>query len=435
MSESPTRLLPPGLTFRDGLPSPFHFPPDVVTIIIEHLQDTLPALKACTLTSWEWYRIARPHLYKVVNILENEKLRDVMETYAYTPEIGPWIKEIRLRFPQGKCTMLRSPYENVPEDNLVKKMADILANMFPKIHTLNVMSNLPGPLYLISFQALRSIQTVVLGKVIAYEIDLVMLLSHLPLVTTLKISGTYFVSAEMATIVRSKCAEAAPKRCRTIHLHTLDITLRLASPDGWGEIYPGEDILLPWLLKSPSRQTLRSVTIGMNEGRAPTPTDAGKFLSRLGSSLEELVLRPPRAKFYDVQKLGGEYTHLLSQMQLVSLPSCVLGHPITLSHLTGLRRLVLGDPLHPAVMSVLSSPILSLQRVEFDMTFCKISLRSLEDYESVDERLSCKVAFPSLKDVQISFGDPLREKVVLDVIRRFPSLSEKGILHVVTVRK
>lgn len=65
----------------------------------------------------------------------------------------------------------------------------------------------------------------------------------------------------------------------------------------------------------------------------------------------------------------------------------------------------------------------------------KISLRSREEYESVDERLSCDVAFPSLKDVQITYGSPLREKVVLDVIRRFRRLSEKGILHVVTARK
>lgn len=149
MAESPTRPLPPGLTLRDGLPSPFHFPLDVVTVIIEHLQDNLPALKACTLTSLDWYRIARPHLYKVVNMLESRKLMDVMETYAYTPEIGPWIKEFRVRYPRGRNVVLRSPYEKFAQDNPVKELADKLPDMFPKIHTLNVMSNLPGPLYLI----------------------------------------------------------------------------------------------------------------------------------------------------------------------------------------------------------------------------------------------------------------------------------------------
>lgn len=146
----------------------------------------------------------------------------------------------------------------------------------------------------------------------AYEFDLIMLLTQLPLVTTLRLFGTYFVSAQMATIVRSRdpFTKATPKRCRTLRLRTLEITLWLMSPDGWNEIYPGEDTLLPWLLKSLSRQTLRSVTIGMNEGRAPTPTDAG-FLSMLGPSLEEVILRPPRPKFYDVQKLGREYPPLL----------------------------------------------------------------------------------------------------------------------------
>lgn len=111
------------------------------------------------------------------------------------------------------------------------------------------------------------------------------------------------------------------------------------------------------------------------------------------------------------------------------------GHPITLSHLPGLRRLALGDPTHPAVMSILSSPIASVQQIEFDMKFRWSQFHSYDEYKPLEER-RCDTAFPSLEGVRINYTGSLRERLVWDVVQQaFPGLYEKGCLRVTMVYK
>lgn len=273
---------------------------DIIAVTIEILQDDLPALRACALTSKEWYRLARPYLYKVINILDIKAIQDFLETWLMEPEINSWVKEIRVRHEKDVYVPLQTHHNDT---NPKPPALDQLPENFPDIRTLNIMINYPGPLYLVDFKSLSSLRTVKLGKVNVYEIDLIMLLIQLPHVMALQLSKTYFPSADVAAMVRPRNYKTVMKKCQTLRLRTFDMTLQ--EPAFLS--YPGENLLLPWLLKSPSCQTLRSVTIGIGETQVPTLSDTAKFLSMLSPSLEELSLKPPRAKYYIVKKPGREF--------------------------------------------------------------------------------------------------------------------------------
>ena len=112
--------------------------------------------------------------------------------------------------------------------------------------------------------------------------------------------------------------------------------------------------------------------------------------------------------------------------------------PINLSHLTGLRRLQLGAPGHPTVMSILSSSLPSLQEIAFQVHFGA----GMEGtrfgstgywkrmHEPLDIRLCSSRDFPSLQTVQIRYGGEL---VVIEAFRNaFPRVREKGMLSFIT---
>ena len=55
---------------HSNAPHPRSFPPEIVEMIIAHLQDDIPTLRACAATSFCWYSVAFPHLHHTLVLRE-----------------------------------------------------------------------------------------------------------------------------------------------------------------------------------------------------------------------------------------------------------------------------------------------------------------------------------------------------------------------------
>jgi len=156
--------------------------------------------------------------------------------------------------------------------------------------------------------------------------------------------------------------------------------------------------ILPWLQTAGYSRSLRSLVLCIRN----SPSDKQSlrrircFVGSLSNTLENLTLGLPR---------GSEWIESFVSEHLTPLP---------LSRLTHLHNLTISEePLHPGILSILSAPIRSLEKLTMEMKFDNIRGVRNSKYKPLDERL-CHSDFSSLAVIKIKYDGILHSETITD---------------------
>lgn len=400
-----------------ALCSPLQIPLELVIQIAEYLVDAHATLGACLVTCRSWYMAIRPYAYATLPITSSRQSTAVQELLTTCPAITAWVKELHFDFAPRSSTLTW----------FLKTLQFLTQQDLRNLHSLEFAQR--GIYYLPSvIFTFHNIKTLRFRNMSLIDIYLPMLLLQFPqlcsleLLDILMLCSTRDLNEDSAVLPASVASS-------TLRLETLTYTVQPV----YGFTEPHDLLSLPWLAQSGSRHSLRSFEIQMGTSfPSPTPSEVGTFLKALTGSLEDLTLGFPSVKMWKDHMALGNCVLFPSDSRLF-FTLLFAATPIILSHLTGLRKLSLGVPNHPGVMSVLASPIPSLKRIDFEMDFggewdgtrVRSSL-----YHPLDTLLSKREAFRSLEDLRICYTGSLQDRpAVFAVLRKaFPRATEMSIL-------
>ena len=113
------------------------------------------------------------------------------------------------------------------------------------------------------------------------------------------------------------------------------------------------------------------------------------------------------------------------------LPCYCVGQPIDLSCLRKLQSLSFNYMVHPAVLSVLSKPVLSLKQISFQVALDTPRSIQFNKYKTLDTCL-CDPAFQALEGVRVVYVGNLHLETVQERMERaLPQVSKRDILRIV----
>ncbi|TCD69314.1 hypothetical protein EIP91_008070 [Steccherinum ochraceum] len=403
--------------------TPIQLPSELIAIILDNLRGKADALRASRLTCKAWANHLRPYIYETItlwNQQDHADLRALMED----KHLRPFLRELRVE----ERISSNEPWVTFP--TYMTTLPESSTLLYPNLNTVELRQDAHWVIQYWQIWNWEFISTLVLRSCYSQERKLIWGLKGMRHLKSLQLIDVEFVVSDD---LDSEVMNLPPPN-EIMALETLVFALRPLTSSHTGHAPYAVTDLLPWFKTCRVVDTLRSVTLYMEEPRSPNPLEVGDFLRAIGGTLEELVLDFTRpARWNAFCKI-----HQRKYSQLYVTPNGLLSRaftaidPITLSHLTGLRRLSLGRPTHPAVMDILSSPMHSLQQLEFYTEFDTTREVSRPLFAPLDARICDDTDFPSLMKVRVEYGGPLEEAVVSQKVRRaFETTAAKGILSLI----
>ncbi|EKM51528.1 uncharacterized protein PHACADRAFT_149976 [Phanerochaete carnosa HHB-10118-sp] len=248
-------------------------PYELIAIIVElayELHGTRTT-ETCTLVSSAWRSASRRTIFRRVRVTSEERLNELVILLSMDQTIPPLVRSLVFR--EDFCGP-ESTHGWVNE--LPRRLPEMLPNLviieFIGIRERFATEGSFAP-SLSCFQAFNSVQSFVIRSCTVTPAILDSLTSHLPAVQALSIL--------CINMPRYPSSPTQSSSLRGPSLRSLELDV--------GHIFSSAlRHILSWVLSTPSRTTLRSLTLTLRTSDAEA---AGRFLQEVGPQLEELELR------------------------------------------------------------------------------------------------------------------------------------------------
>jgi hypothetical protein len=257
------------------------FPLNVVEIMVRFAYDDydLDTLQACTLVSKFWREASRRSVYSKVIIRSEARLEEFETLLSTDLTIAPFVYTIVLRLPMDN--------PNLTNYSLVSKFPRTLPTLLTNLYAIRIlgMQNfLKGDGSVNKFVAVlkgfAAFATVGSLSMLGFALDtrlIPILPASLPALQSLSIEHNHITHPSSVELT----PESLPPPSEGPSLTTLWLSC--------GPMFsPAMPAILGWLTSTPSRNTLRSVTLTV---RISDAESVGRFLNEVGLSLERLELR------------------------------------------------------------------------------------------------------------------------------------------------
>jgi hypothetical protein len=235
-------------------------------------------LCSCTLVSKSWRAASRNSVYREISIGSEARLEEFEGLLATDPTITSLVHSLVLRLPPDN--------PDFTNYSLVAKIPRTLSTLLTRLYTIRVIglrtvheNNEPIDHFIVAlsgFAAFATVQSLALYNCTMDTSLLSLFSTSLPAIRELSIEFHHIPRHPPGLIPDSQVPSPQRPLLKTLKLD-------------FGLIFsPAAPAILDWLISTPSRDTLRSVTLTVRISDAEA---VGRFLSEVGPVLEELELR------------------------------------------------------------------------------------------------------------------------------------------------
>jgi len=368
----------------------FEFPPEIEEYLVGFLSNDPYSLKACALVCRAWLAASRTHLFRNVTIENAQMYRRFEEMVVNSPMVRKYARTVCIHR-QIRDRELTLPWL---DDNLSPR----LLSQLTRLETFELKFE-GQKLNMVSFRnpAFTSVTDLSISRCTISTEVLFTLICAFPSLKNLRIGWCLAWSSgrDDPLYLMHK-----PKLER-LFLHLDDIPSRNC----------GRETLLSLLIDRGCLEFLRQLEIAVSRGNA---VEVGKFIHHIGHQLEDLRIQY-------VNRFGYDDTDLT-----------ILLDNISLAENLNMKRLVFGNPVHPATRTLLSCAIPSHVRTIW-FTFRLDYMEGITPSEP--ELLEQALNTPSMSHIKevrfVLVVDSGRIESVEKVYQKaYPSLYERGILRV-----
>ncbi|CAL1715521.1 unnamed protein product [Somion occarium] len=369
------------------LPKGRELPPELDEYLMNFLANDPGSLRACALTCRAWLVASREILYQDVTIENEQQFERFEETITMSPYIQECVRILRIDRSRRKYELNYSWVNN--------KLSPILPKQLKKLHTLE-LKHLEERWKSNSFDNLSLFTSVTRLSLISCGMsptELYGLIGAFPSLQHLYLE--HFIELFTDHLRSDASPPRSPLRLTRLTIFAEDLP------------HTKDEDFFDWVLSTETRHTLRDLKLVI--GKRDIDQRAC-LLKAVGSNLEHLEL-----KF--VRRFGRYHEDVPDR--------------INLGANTGLKSLILPNPVHHVVcplLSQLASP--ELQRVTF-----RIRLYELKDIDKIDHKQVIRVlSEPNLERIQevcfLYAGRFAYEDVYWRLKESYLELEKNGVLCV-----
>lgn len=346
-------------------------------------------LASCASVCRSWRALSRPYIFERTEVSSSDRLAALEDLVEQDGDVGPLVRTLVVR-PALELTTVPAPWFRKLAKKLPAKLERLQAIELACLFELG--DAFDGD-FVRELAAFASVSRLVVDQCGMHMSLVYALAAALPALRDLRLG------------VIMPAARITPRAPEQLHPLCLD-----AAALDVGDVYPrGLRDVVDWVLASPSRETLRSLTL---VARLATAPEVGRVLRELGPQLAELDL-----------KLDIAFP--------APLEAEIIRTDISLEHCTALRALTLRhhNPLSDAVAQLVAEVRAPLKRIALGVLVVPAA-GALPDFLPLAAVLGGRL-MDTLHEELLFYSSPVPESVVLAKLERdLPVICAKGVLKV-----
>jgi len=398
-------------------------PNELLSLIIDNIWDSKSALHSCSLINKLFSQICRPFVYRKLTIKDEQRYEETLQLLEQEPTICFWIRDLHIILRKFKPmnfgpTMDESPWHT--------DFLQVLPTKCPNLHTLSlvgcffVVDGLDLPTVLLGFSRWKSLTTLTLKRCQFNTISIPEFLCCFPALTSLSLHDT----ADSQGVSTDRTQNTSGSPWSTIGTtptppalyHLSDYSLRVRKP-----------VLSQWLLSTPSRRSLRSLSLRIQYQSGFSTDRVNSFFQEVGSRLRHLQISwAPTSRYMVTQRINKWIASNVDLSPLTALKTLRIRRPITPTLFPLLMSLPQAQqhPIHTLTLRVHVAGTNSLDQ----NTSTNPDLKPLDDYLALPN-------FPNLTKVRALVTNwrrvPVAEadSLMAGVEAQFSAVKERGILQ------